>query len=65
MYIFKGSGLVSQSRLSGLLISPSEPMLALAAAEGLNMSEATYQQAMRTLLDELILKALYSIGPPG
>ncbi|KIM44785.1 hypothetical protein M413DRAFT_362557 [Hebeloma cylindrosporum] len=38
--------------------SPSEPMLALAAAEGLNSSEETYQEAMHTLLDELILKGL-------
>ena len=39
-------------------ISPSEPMLALAAAKGLNVSEEAYRLAIQTLLDELILKGL-------
>jgi hypothetical protein len=38
--------------------SPSEPMLAIAAAEALNDSSKTYQQAIKTLLNKLILRGL-------
>ena len=41
-----------------ITVSPSEPMLALAAARALNGSEETYQRAIQTLLYELILKGL-------
>jgi hypothetical protein len=41
-----------------ITVSPSEPILAIAAAEALNESEKTYQEALTTLLDELILKGL-------
>jgi hypothetical protein len=44
----------------GLVItaSPSEPMLAIAAAEALNTSSETYKTAIETLLDKLILRGL-------
>jgi hypothetical protein len=38
--------------------SPSEPILAIAAAEALNESDAIYKAAMETLLDKLILEGL-------
>jgi hypothetical protein len=38
--------------------SPSEPILAIAAAEALNETEETYEAALDTLLNELILKGL-------
>jgi hypothetical protein len=38
--------------------SPSEPMLAIAAARALNSSSKTYQKAIETLLDKLILRGL-------
>lgn len=38
--------------------SPSEPMLAIAAADALNASNGTYRQAVETLLDKLILRGL-------
>jgi len=36
--------------------SPSEPMLAIAAAQALNSSTEVYQRAMHTLLEKLVLK---------
>jgi hypothetical protein len=41
-----------------LTSSPSEPMLAIAAATALNTSAETYQKAIETLLDKLILPGL-------
>ena len=38
--------------------SPPEPMLAIAAAMAMNHSEATYKNALKTLLDKLILKGI-------
>jgi hypothetical protein len=38
--------------------SPSEPLLAIAAATALNTSSDTYQDAIETLLDKLILPGL-------
>ena len=47
--------------VSGRLIitaSPSEPILAIAAASMLNRTDQTYKEALKTLLDELILRGL-------
>src|ERR1700735_1007756 len=47
--------------VSGRLIitaSPSEPMLAVAAASVLNHTANTYKEAFKTLLDKLILRGL-------
>lgn len=38
--------------------APSEPMLAIAAANALNSSNEIYQQAIETLVDKLILRGL-------
>lgn len=38
--------------------SPSELMLAIAAANALNTSGETYREAVKTLLDKLILRSL-------
>jgi hypothetical protein len=48
-------------RVSGRLVitsSPSEPMLATAAASALNWTNGTYEEALKTLVDELILRGL-------
>jgi hypothetical protein len=41
-----------------ITVSPSEPMLAIAAADALNDTIKIYQEAIKTLVDQLILRGL-------